>query len=109
MQPSGAIFLRKFKHGGREETRAVHVAVLLTDLLFFMKRTCFDMTHTERLIAAGIRPDCAQETVMWYRAQGDDYGLEKYVNEVESRHANNGEVFLAQRKPISEKCWGLHG
>ena len=57
------------------------------------------MGAVERLIAAGIRPDCAQETVMWYRAQGDDYGLEKYLTEVESRHANNGEVFLAQRKP----------
>lgn len=67
------------------------------------------MRAVERLIAAGIRPDCAQETVLWYRAQGDDYGLEKYLNEVESRHANNGEVFLAQRKPISEKCGGLHG
>ena len=46
---------------------------------------------------------------MWYRAQGDDYGLEKYLNEVESRHANNGEVFLAQRKPPEPKCRGLHG
>ena len=55
------------------------------------------MTPVERLIAAGIRPDCARETIMWFRAQGDDYGLEKYLNEVESRHANNGEVFLAQR------------
>ena len=43
------------------------------------------MGAVDRLIAAGIRPDCAQETVMWYRAQGDDYGLEKYLNEVESR------------------------
>ena len=67
------------------------------------------MGAVERLIAAGIRPDCAQETVMWYRAQGDDYGLEKYLNEVESRHANNGKVFLAQRKPPEPKCRGLHG
>nr|DAQ03416.1 MAG TPA: hypothetical protein [Caudoviricetes sp.] len=22
---------------------------------------------------------------MWFRAQGDDYGLEKYLNEVEAR------------------------
>lgn len=57
------------------------------------------MDMVSRLVQAGIRPDCAQETVLWYRAQGDDYGLEKYLNEVESRHANNGEVFLAQRKP----------
>lgn len=43
------------------------------------------MTPVERLIAAGIRPDCARETIMWFRAQGDDYGLEKYLNEVEAR------------------------
>ncbi len=29
------------------------------------------MTPVERLIAAGIRPDCARETIMWFRAQGD--------------------------------------
>lgn len=62
------------------------------------------MGAVERLIAAGIRPDCAQETVMWYRAQGDDYGLERYVSEVESRHERNGEVFLAQRKPLQQEC-----
>ena len=67
------------------------------------------MGAVERLIAAGIRPDCAQETVMWYRAQGDDYGLEKYLNEVESRHANNGEVFLAERKSPQQECGRLHG
>lgn len=67
------------------------------------------MTPVERLIAAGIRPDCSRETIMWFRAQGDDYGLEKYLNEVESRHANNGEVFMAQRKSLQQECGGLHG
>ena len=43
------------------------------------------MTPVERLIAAGIRPDCAAESVMWYLSQGDDYGLEKYLIEVENR------------------------
>ena len=27
------------------------------------------MTPVERLVAAGIRPDCAAESVMWYQAQ----------------------------------------
>lgn len=58
------------------------------------------MTPVQRLIAAGIRPDCAAETVMWYQAQGDDEGLEKYIAEIESRFARNGEVYLAQRKPV---------
>ena len=43
------------------------------------------MTHTERLIAAGIRPDCAVETVAWYLTQGDACGLERYVAGVETR------------------------
>lgn len=44
------------------------------------------MNPYERLVAAGINPDCARDSVMWYMAQGDDYGLEKYVREVEHRH-----------------------
>lgn len=43
------------------------------------------MTHFERLVAAGIRPDCALETAYWYSKQGDEEGLEKYVREVEER------------------------
>ena len=62
------------------------------------------MGAVERLIIAGIQPDCARETVMWYRAQGDDYGLEKHLAEVESRHERNSEVFLAQRKPLQQEC-----
>ena len=67
---------------------------------FLFERTCFELTPVQRLIAAGIRPDCAAETVMWYQAQGDDEGLEKYIAEIESRFARNGEVYLAQRKPV---------
>lgn len=42
------------------------------------------MTPVERLIAAGMPQECAAETAMWFMAQGDDEGLEKYVAEVES-------------------------
>lgn len=52
---------------------------------YFYTKDVLYMTPVERLIAAGIRPDCARETIMWFRAQGDDYGLEKYLNEVEAR------------------------
>lgn len=48
------------------------------------------MTYSERLIAAGIRPDCAVETVVWFRTQGDEAGLERYVTGVEAR--SNMEV-----------------
>ena len=52
------------------------------------------MTPVERLIAAGIRPDCARETIMWFRAQGDDYGLQKYLDEIEARKEalDNGRI-----------------
>ena len=73
-----------------------------------MDKDVLDMTLIERMVAAGMSRECAAETAMWYMAQGDDYGLEKYLNEVESRHANNGEVFLAQRKPLQQECGRLH-
>ena len=44
------------------------------------------MTIVERLIAAGMTPDCAAETAMWYRAQGDDEGREAYVIALEASH-----------------------
>ena len=84
--------MQKFNHGGREDTGLVHVAALLTGLLFFMRRTCVDMTMIERMVAAGMSKDCAAETAMWYMAQGDDDGLEAYVialealNKPEARH-----------------------
>lgn len=48
------------------------------------------MTPVERLIVSGIRPDCAAESVLWYQSQGDDYGLEKYLDEVECRWKRHG-------------------
>ena len=45
------------------------------------------MTLVERLVAAGMSPDCAAETAMWYMAQGDDMGLQRYIREAEDRHA----------------------
>lgn len=38
-----------------------------------------------RLVQAGIRPDCAADTIGWFRRQGDDRGLEQYVSQVERR------------------------
>lgn len=49
------------------------------------------MDMYSRLVQAGIRPDCAAETVAWYRRQGNDLGLESYVNEVEKRHVRRKE------------------
>ena len=54
------------------------------------------MTPVERLIEAGIRPDCALETVEWYRTQGDDHILERYIQEAELRHG----IQVLQPKPI---------
>ena len=38
-----------------------------------------------RLLAAGIRQDCALEIVREYQCRNDPEGLEKYINEVECR------------------------
>lgn len=43
------------------------------------------MTEFERLVQAGIKPDCALDTCNWYRMQGDDSSLKRYVREVEER------------------------
>lgn len=43
------------------------------------------MNAFTRLVEAGIRPDCAIETVAWYREQGDEQGLARYVEEVEEK------------------------
>ena len=37
-----------------------------------------------RLIAAGIRPDCAHDTVRWYRQRNDEEGLERYIQSKEN-------------------------
>lgn len=44
------------------------------------------MTMIERLIAAGMTQECAAETTIWYKAQGDDDGLEAYVIALEDSH-----------------------
>lgn len=48
------------------------------------------MQAVERLVSAGILPECAADTVAWYMRQGNEAGLERYVLEVESRQ--NQEV-----------------
>lgn len=43
------------------------------------------MDAISRLLKAGIRPDCAAETVQWFRQQGDEDGLEQYIQSKEQR------------------------
>lgn len=52
------------------------------------------MREVDRLIAAGIRPDCAVDTVLWYKQQGDAHKLEEYVREAEIRHEKAKERAL---------------
>ena len=61
-----------------------------TPLFLYKGRVIYDPARK----AAGIRPDCAAESVMWYQAQGDDYGLQKYLDEVEARKEalDNGRI-----------------
>lgn len=52
------------------------------------------MNAYERLVAAGFTANNAAETCMWYMAQGDDDGLERYVQSCESYMERNQEVML---------------
>lgn len=38
-----------------------------------------------RLIAAGIRPDCAADTISEFKRRNDTDGLERYINDMECR------------------------
>lgn len=49
------------------------------------------MDAVNRLIQAGIRPDCATETVLRYETQGDAAGLERYILDAEKRAKNRKE------------------
>lgn len=58
------------------------------------------MDMVSRLVQAGILPDCAVETVAWFRQQGNDAGLERYVNEVEEKYG----VRILQPQSSEKKC-----
>lgn len=45
------------------------------------------MDAVNRLIQAGIRSDCAAETVLQFEARGDAAGLERYVSDAEAQAA----------------------
>ena len=59
------------------------------------------MTYLERLIETGMNRECALDAVAWYTFQGDDHGLENYVNAVESAHKY---VEIIQSKSNSQEC-----
>lgn len=66
--------------GDRRYTSPPHVS---HGLLFCKKGRVF-LNAYERLVAAGFTATNAAETCMWYMAQGDDEGLEGYVQSCES-------------------------
>lgn len=74
-------------------TRAVHVAVFLTDSDFYDKgRVIYDSGRK----AGGCRPStglCRRECDV-VSGPGDDYGLQKYLDEVEARKEalDNGRI-----------------
>lgn len=49
------------------------------------------MDTIRRLVEAGINPSCAVETVAWFREQGDDHGLERYIQDAERRCSKEKE------------------
>lgn len=44
------------------------------------------MDTISRLVCAGMAPTCAIETVAWFRQQGEDHLLERYIQNVEEKH-----------------------
>lgn len=52
------------------------------------------MESVDRLVAAGVHPNTAVDTVIWFIQRGDDTGLEEYVQEVEERHRNGNAIRL---------------
>lgn len=51
------------------------------------------MYTIDRLIAAGMDAETAFDTVFWYKQQGNDSGLERYISEFERgqrQRPNNG-------------------
>ena len=81
--PMRAYFLRQYSYGGREK-QGLYTSQSSLRPPDFLDRGVFDMTPVERLVAAGMSQEGAAETAMWFMAQGDDEGLEKYVADVES-------------------------
>ena len=59
------------------------------------------MTYLERLVATGMSRECALDAVAWYTFQGDDRGLETYVNAVEIAHQY---VEILQSKSNEKEC-----
>lgn len=62
------------------------------------------MIAIERLIAAGVEPNEAVDTDIWFHQQGNEDGLERYVREVEKR-AQQKDVQALQSKPPQKECF----
>lgn len=43
------------------------------------------MYEIERLVSLGMDYETAEETAYWYLSQGDTFGFERYVQEMEER------------------------
>ena len=44
------------------------------------------MDMFSRLVSAGLSVESALDTLVWFRQQGDDKGLARFVNEVEEKY-----------------------
>lgn len=44
------------------------------------------MDMFSRLVSAGMSVESALDTLVWFRQQGDDKGLDRFVCEVEERY-----------------------
>lgn len=77
-----SFFMRKCSYGARRaagNVRPPHAR------RFSSRKGRDDMDPVNRLIQAGIRSDCATETVLKFESRGDAAGLEHYILEEEKK------------------------
>lgn len=77
-----SFFMRKCSYGAR---RAAGHVLPPHARRFSSQKGRDDMDAVNRLIQAGIRSDCAAETVLQFETRGDDVGLERYILEEEKK------------------------
>lgn len=53
------------------------------------------MVAVDRLVASGVCPEFAANVAIWFHQQGNMEGLEKYVQEIESRYAKGATLHPA--------------
>ena len=87
--------MSKYNQGGRgiSAARPPRLRAFLRPPFILKGRAL--LVQIDRLVAAGLNPETAVDTALWYVQQGDMDGLEAYVQEIESRSVKGGTLHTA--------------